>query len=66
LNRRPEAFLRIARQSDGRTRNDRKYVAGPLELIAAVSASSVSYDLHDKLRAYQRNALVTGRRLLVA
>ena len=34
-----------------------KYVAGPPELIAEISVSSVSYDLHDKLRAYQRNGV---------
>ena len=36
---------------------DDEYVAGPPELIAEISVSSVSYDLHDKLRAYQRNGV---------
>ncbi len=34
-----------------------EYVDGPPELIAEISDSSVSYDLHDKLRAYQRNGV---------
>lgn len=53
----PDAFLRIAPQCGGQSRNDGKYVSGPPELIAEVSASSASYDLHDKLRAYQRNGV---------
>jgi Uma2 family endonuclease len=32
-------------------------VGGPPELVAEVAASSASYDLHDKLRAYQRNGV---------
>ena len=32
-------------------------LAGPPELVAEISASSVSYDLHEKLRAYQRNGV---------
>ena len=39
------------------SRRDGKYVGGAPELIAEVAASSVSYDLHDKLRAYQRNGV---------
>ena len=53
----PDAFLRIAPQSGGRSWDEEKYVAGPPELIAEVAASSASYDLHDKLRAYQRNGV---------
>ena len=37
--------------------DDGKYIAGAPELIAEISASSASYDLHDKLRAYQRNGV---------
>ena len=48
----PDAFLRIAPECGGQSRNDDEYVAGPPELIAEISVSSVSYDLHDKLRAY--------------
>ena len=53
----PDAFLRIAPSCGGRSWNEDKYVAGPPELIAEVSVSSVSIDLHDKLRAYQRNGV---------
>ena len=53
----PDAFLRIAPECGGQSRNDDEYVAGPPELIAEISVSSVSYDLHDKLRAYQRNGV---------
>jgi Uma2 family endonuclease len=53
----PDAMLRILPQRGGQSRDDEKYVAGPPELVAEVAASSVSYDLHDKLRAYQRNGV---------
>ena len=33
------------------------YVEGAPELIAEIAASSVSYDLHDKLNAYRRNCV---------
>jgi Uma2 family endonuclease len=33
------------------------YLEGPPELIVEVAASSASYDLHDKLRAYRRNGV---------
>ena len=53
----PDAFLRIRPELGGQSRTSGKYVAGPPELIAEVTASSVSYDLHDKFRAYQRNGV---------
>ncbi len=53
----PDAFLRIVPQCGGQSRDDGEYVGGPPELIAEVAASSVSYELHDKLRAYQRNGV---------
>ena len=53
----PDAFLRIVPQCGGQSRDDGEYVAGPPELIVEIAASSVSYDLHDKLRAYQRNGV---------
>ncbi len=53
----PDAFLRIAPECGGQSRDDDEYVAGPPELIAEIAVSSVSYDLHDKLRAYQRNGV---------
>jgi Uma2 family endonuclease len=33
------------------------YLEGAPELIAEVAASSASYDLHEKLRAYRRNGV---------
>ncbi len=53
----PDAFLRIRPELGGQSRNSGKYIAGPPELIAEVTASSASYDLHDKFRAYQRNGV---------
>ncbi len=54
----PDAFLRIRPEFGGQSRDSGGYVGGAPELIAEVAASSVSYDLHDKLRAYQRNGVL--------
>jgi Uma2 family endonuclease len=54
----PDAFLRILPECGGRSRDSDKYVGGPPELIAEVAASSASYEVHDKLRAYQRNGVL--------
>ncbi len=54
----PDAFLRIRPELGGQSRDSGDYVGGAPELIAEVAASSVSYDLHDKLRAYQRNSVL--------
>src|SRR5262249_27180324 len=52
----PDAHLRLPR--GGRSRIDADgYLEGPPELVVEVAASSVSYDLHDKLRAYRRNGV---------
>ena len=53
----PDIMLRILPQHGGQSRDEDEYVAGPPELLAEVAASSASYDLHDKLRAYQRNGV---------
>jgi len=53
----PDAFLRILPACGGQSRDSGEYVGGAPELIAEVAASSASYDLHDKLRAYQRNGV---------
>ena len=53
----PDAVLRISPECGGQSRKDGEHVGGPPELIAEVSVSSASYDLHDKLRAYQRNGI---------
>jgi Uma2 family endonuclease len=33
------------------------YIEGAPQLVVEIAASSVSYDLHDKMRAYQRNGV---------
>ena len=54
----PDALLRVLEQFGGACRLDEKgYLAGPPELVVEIAASSSSIDLHDKLRAYRRNAV---------
>jgi Uma2 family endonuclease len=54
----PDCFLIILPQHGGRVRIDEDdYIVGGPELVAEVAASSVSYDLHEKLRAYLRNGV---------
>lgn len=49
----PDACL--WRETPGGPRlNDEGYIEGPPQLVVEVALSSVSYDLHDKLRAYRR------------
>ena len=51
----PDGLLLITPECGGQTRiDDDDYVAGAPELALEAAASSVSYDLHEKLRAYQR------------
>ncbi|ELS05154.1 hypothetical protein Xen7305DRAFT_00048960 [Xenococcus sp. PCC 7305] len=50
----PDALLRI--ETDGQsTISEDGYVQGAPELIAEIAASTVSIDLHDKLKVYRRN-----------
>lgn len=52
----PDAFLIILPECGGQARiSDDDFVVGAPELVAEVAYSSVSYDLHAKLNAYQRN-----------
>jgi Uma2 family endonuclease len=51
----PDAFLMIKPQHGGQVRLENAYLLGAPELIAEVSASSASYDLHSKLESYRRN-----------
>ena len=52
----PDALLRIDEAHGGQSRvNEDDYIEGAPELIVEITASSASYDLHDKLRAYRRN-----------
>ena len=54
----PDECLRILPEYGGRSRtDDQRYVAGAVELAAEIAASSASYDLHEKLAAYQRNGI---------
>ncbi len=54
----PDLLLRVAGELGGRSRLDVDgYVEGPPELVAEIAASSVSYDLHDKLRVYRRSGV---------
>jgi Uma2 family endonuclease len=53
----PDAMLWILPERGGQTRNEEEYVAGAPELVAEIAVSSASYDLFEKLRAYQRNGV---------
>ena len=53
----PDALLRIAPGCGGQSRDLGDYIEAAPELVAEVAASSVSYDLHDKLNAYRRNGV---------
>lgn len=54
----PDAMLIRDEAHAGRSRlsND-GFVQGPPELVVEIAASSAAYDLHSKLRAYQRNGV---------
>lgn len=54
----PDAYLRIDFDYGGQSKlGEDKYVEGAPDLIAEIAASSVSYDLHEKLRVYRRNGV---------
>jgi len=54
----PDAILRIDEKLGGQCRVVRDgYLEGAPELIAEVTASTASYDLHDKKNAYRRNGV---------
>lgn len=53
----PDGYLRIVEQAGGQTRMVEGYLVGAPELIIEIAASSVSYDLHDKLNSYRRNGV---------
>jgi Uma2 family endonuclease len=52
-----DAYLRILAECGGQCRIEEGYVVGAPDLIGEIAASSASYDLHDKLRTYQRNGV---------
>ncbi len=54
----PDSLLMISPAIGGQAAVDEEdYVAGAPELIVEVAASSASFDLHRKLRVYQRNGV---------
>ncbi len=53
----PDAYLIIRPDHGGQVRLEDGYIVGAPEWVGEVSASSVSIDLHAKLRAYQRNGV---------
>ena len=54
----PDATLMIEPSRGGRARiSDDDYIEGAPELVAEVASSSVSFDLHAKLRVYRRNGV---------
>ena len=54
----PDALLfRLDPGGAGPRLNEQGYLEGAPQLIVEVAASSASYDLHDKKRAYQRNGV---------
>ncbi len=55
----PDALLRLEEKLGGRSRVDEgDYIVGPPELIAEVTASTVSYDLGPKLQTYRRHGVL--------
>jgi Uma2 family endonuclease len=52
----PDALLRIENGGNSRITDD-DYVQGAPELIVEIAASTASYDLHDKKKAYRRNGV---------
>lgn len=54
----PDTFLRLLTESGGATTvGTDSYLVGPPELVVEVSASSASYDLHDKLDVYRTDGV---------
>jgi Uma2 family endonuclease len=55
----PDNLLRILPNHGGRAKRSADgYLEGGPELVGEVAASSVSYDLHDKLKVYRRNGVL--------
>lgn len=55
----PDILLFIPERAGGRSRVDADgFIEGPPELVIEVTASSVSYDLHQKLHVYRRNGVL--------
>ena len=55
----PDLLVRLPERAGGRSRITADgFLEGPPELVIEVAASSVSYDLHQKLHAYRRNGVL--------
>jgi Uma2 family endonuclease len=58
LDNEPQPDILLRREVGGSSRVDGDgYLEGAPELVVEITASSASYDLHDKLRAYRRNGV---------
>jgi Uma2 family endonuclease len=54
----PDGLLCLEPELGGKSRvTEDHYLEGPPELVLEIAASSASYDLHMKLRAYQRSGV---------
>ena len=53
----PDGYLRLIPECGGQVRVADGYLEGAPELVAEISASTASYDLHDKLNAYRRSGV---------
>jgi Uma2 family endonuclease len=54
----PDLMLCIEAEAGGQSTIDEDgYITGAPELVVEIAASSASYDLHDKLKAYRRNGV---------
>jgi Uma2 family endonuclease len=54
----PDLFLMILASHGGQAKIDEEgYLEGSPELIAEIAATSASYDLHEKLKVYQRSGV---------
>jgi len=54
----PDALLMLAPERGGQACvGASKFIEGAPELVVEISASSTSYDLHEKLQAYERNGV---------
>lgn len=54
----PDAMLRLLPEVGGRSEvDDEDYIVGPPELVVEISASTASYDLHDKKESYRKHGV---------
>jgi hypothetical protein len=54
----PDALLRILPEHGGMSKTQRGYVVGGVEFAAEVSASSLMFDLHEKLHVFEQNGIL--------